>query len=161
MYFFLIFLNITKMYMPYSWFLLGLSQENKLMCKEGFIMSATKYVGKMSTAERVCSMLNISSEGLQDLVQNNMVLRLTNNHGQEGYPVFQFDNESINPDVQQVIKILLDGGYDPMTVAFWVYRPSELMDGMSTIEYMAESQDNKDFIIGLAELDVANLKANF
>ena len=149
------------MYMPYSWFLLGLSQENKLMCKEGFIMSATKYVGKISTAERVCSMLNISSEGLQDLVQNNMVLRLTNNHGQEGYPVFQFDNESINPDVQQVIKILLDGGHDPMTVAFWVYRPSELMDGMNTIEYMAESQDNKDFIVGLAELDVANLRANF
>jgi len=131
------------------------------MCKKGFIMSATKYVGKMSTAERVCSMLNISSEGLQDLVKNNMVLRLTNNHGQEGYPVFQFDNESINPDVQQVIKILLDGGYDPMTVAFWVYRPSELMDGMNTIEYMAESQDNKDFIVGLAELDVANLRANF
>lgn len=124
-------------------------------------MSATKYVGKMYTAERVCSMLNISSEELQELVQNNMILRLTNNHGQAGYPVFQFDNESVNPDVQQVIKILLDGGYDPMTVAFWVYRPSELMDGMNTIEYMAESQDNKDFIVGLAELDVANLRANF
>lgn len=40
-------------------------------------MSATKYVGKMYTAERVCSMLN-------------------------------FDNESINPDVQQIIKILLE-----------------------------------------------------
>ena len=124
-------------------------------------MSATKYVGKMSTAERVCSMLNISSEGLQDLVKNNMVLRLTNNHGYVGYPVFQFKNGSISPDAQQVIKILLDGGYDPMTVAFWVYRPSELMDGMNAIEYMAESQDNKDFIVGLAELDVANLKANF
>lgn len=124
-------------------------------------MIATKYVGKMYTAERVCSMLNISSEGLQDLVQNNMILRLTNNRGQAGYPVFQFNNGSINPDVQQVIKILLDGGYDPMTVAFWVYRPSELMDGMNTIEYMAESQDNKDFIVGLAELDVANLRANF
>lgn len=124
-------------------------------------MIATDYVGKMYTAERVRIMLNISSEELQELVQNNMILRLTNNHGQEGYPVFQFDNESINPDVQQVIKILLDGGYDPMTVAFWVYRPSELMDGMNTIEYMAESQDNKDFIVGLAELDVANLRANF
>ena len=124
-------------------------------------MIATEYVGKMYTAERVCSMLNISSEELQELVHNNMILRLTNNRGQVGYPVFQFDNESINPDVQQIIKILLDGGYDPMTVAFWVYRPSELMDGMNTIEYMAESQDNKDFIIGLAELDVANLKANF
>lgn len=124
-------------------------------------MSATKYVGKMYTAERVCGMLNTSSEELQELVHNNVILRLTNNRGQAGYPVFQFNNGSINPDVQQVIKILLDGGYDPMTVAFWVYRPSELMDGMNTIEYMAESQDNKDFIIGLAELDVANLKANF
>lgn len=124
-------------------------------------MIATKYVGKMYTAERVCGMLNISSEGLQDLVHNNVILRLTNNRGQAGYPVFQFNNGSINPDVQQVIKILLDGGYDPMTVAFWVYRPSELMDWMNTIEYMAESQDNKDFIVGLAELDVANLRANF
>ena len=124
-------------------------------------MSATKYVGKMYTTERVCSILNISSEGLQDLVQNNMILQLTNNHGQEGYPVFQFKNGSINPDAQQVIKILLDGGYDPMTVALWVYRPSELMDGMNTIEYMAESQDNKDFMVALAELDVANLRANF
>lgn len=124
-------------------------------------MIATDYIGKMYTAERVCIMLNISSGELQELVHNNMILRLTNNRGQEGYPVFQFNNGSINPDAQQVIKILLDGGYGPMTVAFWVYRPSELMDGMNTIEYMAESQDNKDFIIGLAELDVANLKANF
>lgn len=124
-------------------------------------MIATEYIGKMYTAEQVRIMLNISSEKLQELVQNNMILRLTNNHGQEGYPVFQFKNGSINPDVQQVIKILLDGGYEPMTVAFWVYRPSELMDGMNAIEYMAESQDNKDFIVGLAELDVANLKANF
>ena len=124
-------------------------------------MSATKYVGKMYTATQVCNMLNISSEELQELAQNNMILQLTNNHGQEGYPVFQFDNGGINPDAQQVIKILLGGGYDPMTVAFWVYRPSELMDGMNTIEYMAESQDNKDFIVGLAELDVANLRANF
>lgn len=124
-------------------------------------MSTTKYVGKMYTAERVCSMINISSEGLQNLVQNNMILRLTNNHGQAGYPVFQFDNGGINPDAQQVIKILLDGGYDPMTVAFWVYRPSELMDGMNTIEYMAESQDNKDFMVALAIQDIANLRANF
>lgn len=124
-------------------------------------MSATKYVGKMYTAERVCSMLNISSEGLQDLVQNNMILRLTNNNGQEGYPVFQFDDESINPDVQQVIKILLGGGYDPITAAFWIYRPSELMDGMSTIEYMADSQDNKDFMVALAKQDIASLRANF
>lgn len=124
-------------------------------------MIATEYIGKMYTAEQVRIMLNISSEKLQELVQNNMILRLTNNHGQEGYPVFQFKNGSINPDVQQVIKILLDGGYEPMRVAFWVYRPSELMDGMNAIEYMAESQDNKDFIVGLAELDVANLKANF
>lgn len=124
-------------------------------------MIATKYVGKMYTAERVCSMLNISSEELQELVQNNMILRLTNNHGQAGYPVFQFDNESINPDAQQVIKILLGGGYDPMTVAFWVYRPSELMDGMNTIEYMAEYQYNKDFMVALAIQDIANLRANF
>lgn len=124
-------------------------------------MSATKYVGKMYTAEQVCSMLNISSEELQELVQNNMILRLPNNHGQAGYPVFQFDNGGINTDAQQVIKILLDGGYDPMTVAFWVYRPSELMDGMNTIEYMAESQDNKDFMVALAKQDVANLRENF
>lgn len=149
------------MHVPCSWFLLGLYKENKPMGKDGFIMSATKYIGEMYTAERVCIMLNISSEDLQSLVQNNMILRLTNNRGQEGYPIFQFNNGSINPDVQQVIKTLLDGGYDPMTVAFWVYRPSELMEGMNTIEYMAESQDNKDFIIGLAELDVANLQANF
>ena len=124
-------------------------------------MIATDYIGKMYTAERVRIMLNTSSEELQELVHNNVILRLTNNRGQAGYPVFQFNIGSINPDVQQVIKILLDGGYDPMTVAFWVYRPSELMDGMNTIEYMAESQDNKDFIVGLAELDVANLRANF
>lgn len=124
-------------------------------------MIATDYIGKIYTAERVRIMLNISSGELQELVHNNMILRLTNNRGQVGYPVFQFNNGSINPDVQQVIKILLDGGYDPMTVAFWVYRPSELMDGMNTIEYMAESQDNKDFMVALAKQDVANLRENF
>lgn len=48
-------------------------------------MIATKYVGKMYTAERVCGMLNTSSEELQELVHNNVILRLTNNRGQAGY----------------------------------------------------------------------------
>ena len=81
------------------------------------VVSPTSDRGMLRTYVSDCRMpalcLLERQERTEQYRVRNMILRLTNNHGQDGYPVFQFDNESINPNVQQVIKILLDGGYDP------------------------------------------------
>lgn len=123
-------------------------------------MTATKYVGKMRTSENTARSLGVTLSQLNALADNNKILRLTNTHGQTGYPVFQFDRDGINPIVQRVVGTLLSGGYDPWTVAFWVYRPSRVWGGVNAIDYMSLSEDHKKRVILCAEEDAANLLAN-
>ena len=56
---------------------------------------------------------------------------------------------------------LLSSGYDPWTVAFWVYRPSEAWGGLNAIDYMSLSEENKKHVILCAEADAANLSTNY
>lgn len=123
-------------------------------------MTATKYVGKMRTPEDAARSLGVTLHQLNTLADNNKILRLTNTHGQTGYPVFQFDRDGINPIVQQVVNTLLSGGYDPWTVAFWVYRPSRVWGGVNALDYMSLSEDHKKRVILCAEEDADNLLAN-
>jgi putative toxin-antitoxin system, antitoxin component, xre family len=123
-------------------------------------MAATKYVGKMRTPEDTARSLRVTPSQLNTLADNHKILRLTNTHGQVGYPVFQFDRDGINPTVQQVVNTLLNGGYDPWTVGFWIYRPSRVWGGVNAIEYMSLSEEHKARVILCAETDAANLLAN-
>lgn len=123
-------------------------------------MTATKYVGKMRTPEDTARSLGVTLPQLDTLADNNKILRLANTHEQTGYPVFQFDRDGINPIVQQVVNTLLSGGYDPWTVAFWIYRPSRVWGGLNAIEYMSLSEEHKARVVLCAEEDVANLLAN-
>lgn len=123
-------------------------------------MTATKYVGKMHTPEDAARSLSVTLSQLNALADNNKILRLTNTHGQIGYPVFQFDRNGINTTVQQVVDTLLSGGYDPWTVAFWIYRPSRVWGGLNALDYMSLSEEHKARVILCAETDAANLLAN-
>lgn len=123
-------------------------------------MTATKYVGKMRTPEDTARSLGVTLPQLNALADNNKILRLTNTHEQTGYPVFQFDRGGINPTVQRVVNTLLSGGYDPWTVAFWIYRPSRVWGGLNAIEYMSLSEEHKARVVLCAETDVANLLSN-
>lgn len=122
-------------------------------------MTATKYVGKMHTPEDAARSLGVTLSQLNALADNNKILRLTNTHGQTGYPVFQFDRDGINTTVQQVVDTLLSGGYDPWTVAFWIYRPSQVWGGVNALDYMSLSEEHKARVILCAETDAANLLA--
>jgi putative toxin-antitoxin system, antitoxin component, xre family len=74
--------------------------------------------------------------------------------------MFQFDRDGINPIVQRVVNTLLSGGYDPWTVAFWIYRPSRVWGGLNALDYMSLSEERKARVILCAETDAANLLSN-
>ena len=123
-------------------------------------MTATKYVGKMRTPEDTARSFGVTLPQLNALADNNKILRLTNTHRQTGYPMFQFDRDGINPIVQRVVNTLLSGGYDPWTVAFWIYRPSRVWGGLNALDYMSLSEEHKARVILCAETDAANLLSN-
>lgn len=123
-------------------------------------MTATKYVGKMRTPKDTARSLGVPLSQLDTLADNNKILRLTNTHRQTGYPVFQFDRDGINPIVQRVVNTLLSGGYDPWTVAFWIYCPSQVWGGLNALDYMSLSEERKARVILCAETDAANLLSN-
>ena len=123
-------------------------------------MTATKYVGKMRTSENTARSLGVTLHQLNTLVDNNKILRLTNTHEQTGYPMFQFDRDGINPIVQQIVNTLLSGGYDPWTVAFWIYRPSQVWGGLNALDYMSLSEEHKARVILCVKTDAANLLSN-
>jgi putative toxin-antitoxin system, antitoxin component, xre family len=114
----------------------------------------------MRTPKDTARSLGVTLSQLNALADNNKILRLTNTREQTGYPVFQFDRNGINPIVQQIVNTLLSGGYDPWTVAFWVYRPSRVWGGVNALDYMSLSEDHKKRVILCAEEDAANLLAN-
>jgi putative toxin-antitoxin system, antitoxin component, xre family len=114
----------------------------------------------MRTPEDTARSLGVTLPQLNALADNNKILRLTNTHEQTGYPVFQFDRGGINPTVQRVVNTLLSGGYDPWTVAFWIYRPSRVWGGLNALDYMSLSEEHKARVVLCAETDVANLLSN-
>ena len=92
-------------------------------------MTATKYVGKMRTPEDTARSLGVTLSQLNALADNNKILRLTNTHGQTGYPVFQFDRDGINPIVQRVVGTLLSGGVRPVDCGFLGLPPVKGLGG--------------------------------
>ena len=67
----------------------------------------------------------------------------------------------MDPQVRQVIKILLDSGLTEWGVAFWLARPSKFYDDRPAVEYMKDSEDNFKFVLACAVQDAANRRANY
>jgi hypothetical protein len=65
-------------------------------------------IGDLYTSAAVRKYLNITQEELDKLVEDHLILKLTDGKGRNGYPVFQFKNGTIRPDIQKIIKTYLD-----------------------------------------------------
>ena len=121
-----------------------------------------KYIGKVKDSRSTREYLGgISLQALNDRVRKNNILRLKNKAGRNGYPVFQFKDGAVDPQVRQVIKILLDSGLTEWGVAFWLARPSKFYDDRPAAEYMKDSEYNFKFVLACAVQDAANRRANY
>lgn len=65
-------------------------------------------IGDLHTSAAVRQYLNITQEELDKLVEDHLILKLTDGKGRNGYPIFQFKNGTIRPDLQKIIKTALD-----------------------------------------------------
>lgn len=121
-----------------------------------------KYIGKVKDSRSTREYLGgISLQALNDRVRKNNILRLKNKAGRNGYPVFQFKDGAVDPQVRQVIKTLLDGKLTEWEVAFWLAVPSNFFDGRPAVEYMKDSEENFKLVVAHAHEDAANRRANY
>lgn len=65
-------------------------------------------IGDLHTSAAVRQYLNITQEELDKLVEDHLILKLTDGKGRNGYPSIQFKNGTIRPDLQKIIKTTLD-----------------------------------------------------
>ena len=79
--------------------------------------------------------LNLSLEELDRLVEDRLILKVTDGKGRNGYPLFQFRDGSMNPDVQKIIQTLLKGHFTEWEAAIWLTTPSQAYNGKSAVEY--------------------------
>lgn len=121
---------------------------------------ARDIVGKMYSTASACKYLNLSQEELDRLVEDRLILKVTDGKGRNGYPLFQFRDGSMNPDVQKIIYTLLDGNFSQWRTAIWLTIPSPEYGGKSALEYMKESPENYAIVLSGARNDVNDLYAN-
>ena len=70
--------------------------------------TALDIIGDLYTSSAVRQYLNITQEELDKLVDDHLILKLTDRKGRNGYPAAQFKNGKIRPDLQKIIKTTLD-----------------------------------------------------
>lgn len=121
---------------------------------------ASDIVGKMYSTASACEYLNLSLEELDRLVEDRLILKVTDGKGRNGYPLFQFRDGAMDPDVQKIIQTLLKGNFSEWRTAIWLTIPSPEYGGKSALEYMKESPDNFAIVLSGAENDVNDLYAN-
>ena len=121
---------------------------------------ASDLVGRMYSTASAREYLNLSQEELDQLVEDRLILKLTDGKGRNGYPLFQFRDGAMNPDVQKIIQTLLDGNFPQWRTAIWLTIPSPEYGGKSALEYMEESPENFAIVLSDARNDVNDLYAN-
>lgn len=121
---------------------------------------ARDIVGKMYSTASAREYLNLTQEELDRLVEDRLILKVTDGKGRNGYPLFQFRDGAMNPDVQKIIYTLLDGNFSQWRTAIWLTIPSPDYGGKSALEYMKESPENYAIVLSGARNDVNDLYAN-
>lgn len=61
-------------------------------------------IGDLHTTAAIRQYLNITQEELDQLVEDHLILKLTDGKGRNGYPAFQFKNGAVRPEIQKLIK---------------------------------------------------------
>lgn len=115
-------------------------------------------IGDLYTSAAVRKYLNITQEELDKLVEDHLILKLTDGKGRNGYPVFQFKNGTIRPDIQKIIKTYLDfPKFDnpyktpstPQEVAFYLKVDSLEYGGRNLVEHLDKYPEKLDREIGM------------
>lgn len=110
-------------------------------------------IGDLHTSAAVRKYLNITQEELDKLVEDHLILKLTDGKGRNGYPAFQFKNGTIRPDIQKIIKTYLDfPKFDnpyktpvtPQEVAFSLTEDSLEYGGRNLIEHLEKHPEKLD-----------------
>lgn len=110
-------------------------------------------IGDLHTSAAVRKYLNITQEELDKLVEDHLILKLTDGKGRNGYPAFQFKNGTIRPDIQKIIKTYLDfPKFDnpyktpitPQEVAFYLKEDSLEYGGRNLIEHLDKHPEKLD-----------------
>lgn len=110
-------------------------------------------IGDLHTSSAVRKYLNITQEELDKLVEDHLILKLTDGKGRNGYPAFQFKNGTIRPDTQKIIKTYLDfPKFDnpyktpitPQEVAFYLKVDSLEYGGRNLIEHLDKYPEKLD-----------------
>ena len=119
-------------------------------------ISALDIIGNLYTPAATCKHLNITQEELDELVEDHLILKLTDKKGNTGYPLFQFTNNTIDPHIQQLIKLYLNHENDPWSTAITLTTPTRAYDenNSSRIEYIHAHPDKYPLVYAQEKQDV-------
>lgn len=101
-----------------------------------------------------------TARDISDRINKHTILRLKDGAGRNGYPLFQFSNGTVDPNIQQIIQTLLDGHFSEWQTALWITTPSLMYNGASPLEYLRTSPKHFGQVLAHAENDVNDLYAN-
>lgn len=113
----------------------------------------TQIVGDLHTSAATRQYLNITQEELDQLVEDHLILKVTDSSGRNGYPAFQFKNGAVRPEIQKLIKPHLDYTYpenpkkhiaEPWEVALHLTTRSLLHGGYSISDYLNKYPEKVD-----------------
>jgi hypothetical protein len=113
----------------------------------------TQIVGDLHTSAATRQYLNITQEELDQLVEDHLILKVTDSSGRNGYPAFQFKNGAVRPEIQKLIKPHLDYTYpenpkkhiaEPWEVALHLTTRSLLHGGYSISDYLTKYPEQLD-----------------
>ena len=113
----------------------------------------TQIVGDLHTSAATRQYLNITQEELDQLVEDHLILKVTDSSGRNGYPAFQFKNGAVRPEIQKLIKPHLDYTYpenpkkhiaEPWEVALHLTTRSLLHGGYSISDYLNKYPEQLD-----------------
>lgn len=113
----------------------------------------TQIVGDLHTSAATRQYLNITQEELDQLVEDHLILKVTDSSGRNGYPAFQFKNGTVRPEIQKLIKPHLDYTYpenpkkhiaEPWEVALHLTTRSLLHGGYSISDYLNKYPEQLD-----------------
>lgn len=113
----------------------------------------TQIVGDLHTSAATRQYLNITQEELDQLVEDHLILKVTDSSGRNDYPAFQFKNGTVRPEIQKLIKPHLDYTYpenpkkhiaEPWEVALHLTTRSLLHGGYSISDYLTKYPEQLD-----------------
>lgn len=120
-------------------------------------------LGKMKTSQATREYLGkagkpCSLQAVNDRVKKHNLLRLKNKAGRNAFPVFQFANGGVHPNIRRLLHILLGSGMTEWGVAFWLTEPLDVIDGRRAIDVL-EQNETFALVLQRATMDAADRKA--